>query len=214
MKYLLFFLSLIALQARAQKSDLIVTATGDSLFGKVRITGSSIYIQNAGGIEQSVEPSTVQVVRYANNKEKLVHRGRLYTYSDNLWDLEKNFYPKGAIDTVLLLTSIYETPKMSLYEAKDKMNSTYYFYKMPTDPAPVQLVVHYYLSESNSSSVRGFRMSGDPQSQVIMVTERGFANQLRTIMQGCTRIDPTAWDVLDYRVYSLKYVIRQFNKCD
>jgi len=214
MKYLLFFFVLIALQAKAQKSDFIVNTNGDTLFGKIRIAGNRIYLENMAGKETVVEPATIRLLRYANNKEKLVHQGRLYTYTDNLWDLEKNYYHKSAIDTFLLLTPIYDTPKMSLYEAKDKMNSTYYFYKMPSDPAPVQLVVHYYLSESNSRSLRGARMSGDPQSQVIMVTERGFANQLRTIMQGCTRIDPTAWDVLDYRDYSLKYVIRQFNKCD
>ena len=67
------------------------------------------------------------------------------TYTDNLADLEIDFIEKGATVTLLILDEIYASTKINLYYATDEYKVPFYFYKTPSDPRPIELVIHYCL---------------------------------------------------------------------
>lgn len=46
-----------------------------------------------------------------------------------------------------------------------------------------------------------------------VVVQKGYINQLRFIMGDCKKISDEEWEMLDYRIYSLKALIKRYNKC-
>jgi hypothetical protein len=43
--------------------------------------------------------------------------------------------------------------------------------------------------------------------------QKVYIDQLRSKMWDCERITEEEWEFLDYRVYSLKKIIKKFNEC-
>ncbi|MFZ1371923.1 MAG: hypothetical protein WAR78_16165, partial [Ferruginibacter sp.] len=57
------------------------------------------------------------------------------------------------------------------------------------------------------------RFRGD-RSRVQLAEDKGYVNQLRAIMANCNKIPQTMWDLLSYRDYSLKKIIKKYNSCN
>jgi hypothetical protein len=113
----------------------------------------------------------------------------------------------------MILKEIYATPKMNLYYATGSDKTPFYFYKTPSDPKAVQLVVRYYLQGGldNYDNDRA-KYSGN-KSKVQIGEDKGYINQLHAIMGDCKKIPESMWELLAYRDYSLKRVIKNYNKC-
>ena len=78
----------------------------------------------------------------------------------------------------------------------------------------MQLVIRYYLKGglANYDNDRS-RYRGD-KSKLMIEEDKGYVNQLRAIMGDCKKIPETMWELLSYRDYSLKNVIKKYNKCN
>ena len=100
-----------------------------------------------------------------------------------------------------------------MYYVQNNFKLPFYFYKTPTDPKPIQLVIRYYLAGglANYDNDRA-RYRGD-KSRVTLVEDKGYVNQLHAIMGDCKKIPETMWELLSYRDYSLKKVIKKYNMC-
>ena len=114
---------------------------------------------------------------------------------------------------MMILDEIYSTPKINLYFGKNTFKTHFYFYKTPSDSFPVQLVIRYYLQgglanyDNDKARYRGDR------SKLNIVEDKGYVNQLHAIMSECKKIPETMWELLSYRDYSLKQLIKKYNKC-
>ncbi len=207
-----FILSCIALTGFCQKGDYLVKNSGDTLWGDINIRNKIFYVGGTNPLE--VSANEVTKIKSNNYKGSTVIRCNLQTYADNLADLDLDFIKKGTIDTVLILDEIYATPKINLYFVKNDFNIPFYFYKTPTDAQPIQLVIRYYLQGglANYTDDRA-KYRGD-KSKVNIVEDKGYVNQLYAIMGSCKNIPPTMWELLSYRDYSLKQVIKKYNKCN
>jgi hypothetical protein len=112
----------------------------------------------------------------------------------------------------MILNEVYTTPKMNLYWGVDNFRQQYYFYKTPSDSLPIQLYINYSLGNGLAGNVGDQVQKGNYGSSHIVV-QKGYVNQLRLIMGDCKKISDEEWNMLDYRVYSLKAVIKRYNKC-
>ena len=213
MKLLFAFLSVfISVTGLCQKTEYLVKNSGDTVWGEIRLKNKIFYVTGASVSEiKAAEVSKVKSKSYRGNT---VVSCTLLTYSDNLSDLNIDFINKGSIDTVLILDEIYATPKINLYYATDKMKTPFYFYKTPSDPQPLQLVIRYFLQggldnyNNNQARYMGVR------SKVQIAEDKGYVNQLYAIMSGCEKITESMWELLSYRDYSLKNIIKKYNKCN
>lgn len=213
MKLLLSLIVLIASQPGiCQKKDYLIKNQGDTIWGDITLKNKMFYVSGSSQtILKAADVSFISSVSYRGN---IVFTGTLLTYTDNIADLELNYFKKGSVDTVLILSEEYITPKINLYYGTDDYKSPFYFYKTPSDPKPVQLVVRYYLDggltnyANNPSRYRGDKV------RLHIVEQKGYINQLYAIMGGYKKIPQTMWDGLSYRNYSLKQVIKRYNKCD
>ena len=88
----------------------------------------------------------------------------------------------------------------------------YYFYKTPLDSVPVQLFVNYSLG-GGATAVFDKRDVRGIESLTHLEVMKGFVNQLKLVMGDCKKLSGFNWDLLDYRVYSLKNLIKKYNKC-
>jgi len=76
------------------------------------------------------------------------------------------------------------------------------------------LVVRYYLGggltsyNSNPAAYRG------EKSRVHVEENRGYVNQLKSVMADCPSISEAMWDLLNYRDYSFKALIKKYNECE
>jgi hypothetical protein len=119
----------------------------------------------------------------------------------------------SSLDTVLVLEEVYTTPKINLYYGTDKFKRQYYFYQTPLDSLPVQLVVRYHLGGGlNSYAINPAANRGE-KSRIHIEEDKGYVNQLRAIMIACNKIPDGMWEILSYRIYSLKKLIKKYNKC-
>jgi hypothetical protein len=138
-------------------------------------------------------------------------------YNDNITELNSNSYTGGKIcDTVMVLKETYNTPKMILFEAPDKERVMYYFIKKPGDPVPVQLAVGYEASKAH------MRITGHLIADSVVNTDRGvgiireqrfYVDQIRFAMADCDKITEDDLNMLTYRGYSFKKIIKRYNKC-
>lgn len=197
--------------AHGQQTDYLVKHTGDSLFGNILFKNSRFLVTNGAGVTTEYPAAEVRKVQSKNVKHNIVVPCNLHFYSDNIQEMQVKNYKTSDRDTVLILDEIYSTPRMNLYWGTDEFGSQYYFYKTPADPLPIQLFIKYYLSGDlgNSLTLMVSQSSGSAHMEV----QKGYVNQLRLIMGDCKKISDGEWEALDYRGYSLKSLIKKYNKC-
>ena len=195
----------------SQKNDYLVKINGDTVRGEINLKNKIFYVSSPNSVE--VNADEVKKIKSDKYKGNTVVHCKLELYSDNTNDLELDFIQKGVTDTVMILDEIYSTPKINLYFGKTTWKTHFYFYKTPSDSFPVQLVIRYYLQGglANYDNDRA-RYRGD-KSKLNIVEDKGYVNQLHAIMSECKKIPETMWELLSYRDYSLKQLIKKYNKC-
>lgn len=203
---------LFSVTAVSQKTDYLITANGDTITAqRIAIKSNSVIINNDGKTTV-INIDNVRKINSSGNEQTLLHC-ILQVYTDDIMSLQIDATKPPSLDTTILLSEIYSTPKMNLYTAKDNMKSVYYFYKTPSDSVPVQLVVRYHLSGGFSSYGDNPGANRGDRSRVHVEEMKGYVNQLRTVMANCNKIPDGMWDVLSYRDFSFKQLIKRYNKC-
>lgn len=213
MKLLFIFIAcFVSLTGICQKGDYLVKNNGDTVWGDIKLKSKLFYVN--GLASSAINASDVLSIKSSNYRGNTVVSCNLLTYSDNLGDLELDYINKGSIDTVMILDEIYTTPKINLYYVTNSFKTPFYFYKTPSDSKPIQLVVRYYLQGglANYNDDRA-KYRGD-KSRVQIAEDKGYVNQLYSIMGDCKKIPQAMWDLLTYRDYSMKQVIKKYNKCN
>jgi hypothetical protein len=213
MRYLIFIIPIcFSVSGFCQKGDYLVKNNGDTVWGNVTLKNKIFYINE--NTASGISADDVATIKSEGHKGSTVLHCILHTYTDNLDELEIDWIKKGIIDTVMILDEIYSTKKINLYFAKSDLKTHYYFYKTPSDPKPVQLVIRYFYQGglANYTNDRA-RYRGD-RSKVNIVEDKGYVNQLYAIMGDCKNITETMWELLTYRNYSLKQLIKKYNKCN
>lgn len=213
MKLLLVFcFYFISFSGICQKGDYLIKNNGDTIWGEISLSNKNFYVAGKPAIAISAaDVAKVKIAGYRGNK---VIRCNLLTYSDNLSDLQIDVINKGSIDTIIILDEIYSTPKIKLFYTTARDKTPFYFYQTPSDSIPIQLVVRYFLQGglTNYGNDRG-RYRGE-RSFVNIVEDKGYVNQLYAIMGNCKKITQPMWDLLTYRNYSLKKIIKTYNRCN
>lgn len=195
-----------------QKGDYLVKNSGDTIWGDVTLKNKIFYV--SGTSTSMIKAAEVTSIKSINYKGNIVIPVNLLTYSDNLSDLEIDFISKGSVDTVLIIDEIYSTKKINLYYGTDNEKVPFYFYKTPADPKPVQLVIRYYLQGGLNNYINDRTRYMGNNSKVQIVEDKGYVNQLYTIMGNCENIPDTMWELLSYRDYSLKQIIKKYSQCN
>lgn len=209
---ILLSLLLVGLTVHAQNSEYLVKQTGDTLYGKnISLVNKQFTVESASGTSMMVSAQDVKTVHSKNFRFSTVVPCKLQVYSDNLSDLEQNHYKTLVKDTVLIIDEVYSTPKMNLYWGLDDLKKQYYFYKTPEDPLPIQLYINYMISGELGQSLSLIKANSAGSTHLEI--QKGYVNQLRLIMGDCKKITDADWETLDYRIYSLKSVIKKYSKC-
>ena len=211
---IIFFLiiSLTALTALSQNNEYLIKQNGDSVFGNIKLDNKIFTVSNSSLNTVFFNATDVKKIHSPAYKGDIVLPCILHIYSDDLDVLLRYQYISGDRDTVLILSEVYSTPKINLYWGTDVTKMQYYFYKTPVDSVPVQLFVNYSLGGGATAvfekkDVRGL------ESLTHLEVMKGFVNQLKLVMGDCKKLSGFNWDMLDYRVYSLKNLIKKYNKC-
>lgn len=214
MKKLLFtFLLFTGYTVVAQKKDFLVTSSGDSVYGQIRLLGKNFIVYGSNG-EKKIAAANVRTVHASNFKGTTVVHCRLHLYSDNIAEMQLGYTPIKETDTIMVLKEIYSTEKMNLYFGTDNLKTHYYFYKTPQNEEPLQLVVRYHLDGGFSSYYSNTAAYRGEKSRMHIEEDKGFINQLKFLMKDCDSIKEAVWDVLQYRSYSLKNLIKKYNECN
>lgn len=199
--------------AAAQRKEFLVTNERDTVFGTVTLKGK-FFTVNTGKEEKIFAADNVYKAHTTTLKGTTVVHCRLQLYSDNIVEMELGSTPVKEADTIMVLKEIFSSPKMNLYHGTDNLKSQYYFYKTPADEKPVQLVVRYHLDGGAGAYSYNTPLYRGDRSKMHIEEDKGYVNQLRFIMKDCTSISEGTWEVLQYRSYSLKNLIRKYNECD
>jgi hypothetical protein len=198
-------LSIIFLHTVAQKNEGLVMNNGDTVFCDYTLNGNFISVKNEGRLTRLVDTRDVQSV-FSNNNSQTVLFLKLETFSDNpdeIFDpLSKNM---SEYDTTLLLSEVYSTPKMKLYTATDKRKVQYYFVKKPQDIRPAQLLIRYAVYYARVGELINW---GSPN----LTIHRIYIDQLKGLMTDCPKMTYGDFEIVDYRDYSLKKIIRKYNR--
>jgi hypothetical protein len=213
MKILLMLIAFCLSQSCfSQKGDYLVKTNGDTVWGDINLKNLVFYVN--GNSTAEIRADDVAKIKSLNYKGNTVVHCNLQLYTENLSELDIDYIKKGNIDTVLILDEIYTTPLINLYYVVNNFKLPFYFYKTPTDAKPVQLVIRYFLQGGLDNYERDrARYRGD-KSRVQLAEDKGYVNQLRAIMGNCNKISEPMWEMLSYRDYSLKKVIKKYNKCN
>lgn len=213
MKTLFVFIAcFFSLTGFGQNTDYIIKSNGDTLWGEITIKGKLFYIGETSKFQ--VAPEDISKIKSAKYKGNIVIKCSLQNYTDHLDDLDIDYIRREVIDTILILEEAYSTPKIILYEVKDNISKQFYFYKTPSDPKPVQLVIRYHLQGGLANRANDPGRYRGEKAKVYIVEDKGYVNQLRAIMEDCQRIPDTMWELLTYRNYSLKQLIKKYNQCN
>lgn len=206
-----FALLLSTLTGVCQNGDYLVKNNGDTIRGEINLNKKVFYV--TGSKEEAIYADDVAEIKCSKYKGSTVVHCNLLTYSDNLSDLQIDFINKGSLDTVLILKEVYTTPKINLYYTVSNDKTPFYFYKTPADAKPVQLIVRYFL-QGGLTNYDNDRIRYRGQKSLITITEdKGYVNQLFSIMGNCKKITPPMWELLTYRIYSFKKIMKAYNKC-
>lgn len=213
MKFLFFIAPLfLSLTVYGQKKDYLVKVNGDTVWGKINLKNKIFHVSNDNPAD--IPAGEVKTIKSSDYKGSAVVHCRLQLYSDNIDDLELDWMQRGETDTVMILDEIYTTPKINLYFGTNHYKTRFFFYKTPSDPFPVQLIIRYSLQGGLSTyAVDEATYRGEGRKTSINV-DKSYANQLYAIMGDCKKIPPTMWEMLTYRDYSLKQLIKKYNKCN
>lgn len=208
MKQLLATLLFLSTFLFGYSQDFLVTHKGDTLRGNIKIINKQIFVTQPGEAPDFLDADEVAYLSTGKHEGLVIHCG-LIIYSDKIDVVQKwNFNGGGVSDTVLVLKEIFSTPRMNLYEVFDKDRTVHYFVKKPTDSLPVQMMVHYFVEGNGDYS------SSRNNAMLSMITQqRIYADQLRVLMADCPKINQDDLEMLDYRSYSFKKIIRRYNKC-
>jgi hypothetical protein len=213
MKASLHFLFLfLSLHCFSQQKDYLVKINGDSVFGKIRLK-NKIFSVTTGESSQTIKSNEVKLVSCNNYKGTIVVNCNLQLYNDDLSELEMGWADVKASDTVMILQEVYNTPKINLYLGTDDFKRQYYFYKTPLDSFPVQLVVRYHLGGGLTAYAAHPEENRGERAKVHLEEDKGYVNQLMMIMGDCGKIPEGMWEILTYREYSLKQLIKRYNRC-
>lgn len=210
-RFFLPALTLIPAFCLSQNSDYVVLHSGDSVYGNVVLKGKTFLVESSPGNTVTYEAGRVRKVHAKNIRNSTVVPCTLHIYTEDMLELEFYLYINTERDTLMILDELYSTPKMNLYWGEDNRKKQYYFYKMPSDSLPIQLYINYAFGGGRTAAVQK-GLTGD-ESRVHLEVQKGYINQLRLIMGDCKKISDGEWEILDYRSYSLKSVIKKFNKC-
>jgi len=212
MKIIILMASLfISAACFSQKGDYLVKNNGDTVWGNIQLKHGVFYVKGSSPV--AIHADEVAKIKSDDFKGNTVVHCNLLLYTENLNELDIDYIKRGNIDTVLVLEEIYSTPKINLYYVMNDIKVPFYFYKTPSDPKPVQLVISYYLQGGLDNYDRDrARYRGD-RSRVQLAEDKGYVNQLRAIMGNCNKIPQPMWELLSYRDYSLKKLIKKYNKC-
>ncbi|HEX2684651.1 MAG TPA: hypothetical protein VHL77_11990 [Ferruginibacter sp.] len=214
MKILCFTAALLlTLNAFSQKRDYLVKFTGDTIWGDIKLKNKFFQVTKGDATPVEINADDVKQIKSDDYKGTAVVHCKLQLYTENLEDLERGWTQKSEVDTVMILDEIYTTPKINLYFGTNNFKTRFYFYKTPSDSVPVQLIIRYALQGGLSVySVDQATYRGEGRRTSINV-DKSYVNQLYGIMGNCNKISPTMWEMLTYRDYSLKQVIKRYNKC-
>ena len=211
---IIFLMAAILISAGcfSQEREYLVKNNGDTLWGKIQLKNQVFYVNSSS--PAAILADEVAKIKSDDFKGNTVVHCNLLLYTENLSELDIDYIKRGNIDTVLVLDEIYSTPKINLYYVTNNFKVPFYFYKTPSDPKPVQLVIRYYLQGGLDNYDRDrARFRGD-RSRVQLAEDKGYVNQLRAIMGNCNTIPQPMWDMLSYRDYSLKKIIKKYNSCN
>lgn len=195
----------------SQAKSFLIKNNGDTVNGKVSFHQRSFTIEDTAGRQQLYNAADVKQVSGSGAKGGFVYAGKLIHYSSNLLDLQKMSFRDEVTDTVLLLTQIYETPRVKLYQGFDSFRTLYFFYSTTASIAPVQLVVKYSLSGGTYSLSERMPFKRNPGAEVVQ--QKGYANQLRAVLGDCDRVPADMWESLEYTYPSLRTLLKQARKC-
>ena len=213
MKIMFFIAALfLTLSCFSQRKDYLVKVNGDTVWGNIKLKNKTFHVSNKDGNTVDLPADEVKLIKSEYYKGIVVHC-KLQLYSDNIDDLQLDWMQRGEVDTVMILDEIYSTPKINLYFGTNNYKTRFYFYKTPSDPVPVQLIIRYALQGGLSTyAVDQETYRGEGVKMSINI-DKSYVNQLYGIMGDCKKISPTMWEMLTYRDYSLKAVIKKYNKC-
>jgi len=212
MKFLFLFASLLlTIIGFSQNSSYLIKVNGDTVRGDIKLKNKIFYINGNTPVELNADE--VKIIKSNNYKGNTVVHCNLQLYTDNLDELELDWMKKEITDTVMILDEIYSTPKINLYFVQNVFKSNFYFYKTPSDPFPVQLVIRYYLQGGLANYTNDRANYRGDKSKLNIAEDKGYVNQLYAIMGDCKNIPETMWEILSYRDYSLKQLIKKYNKC-
>ena len=207
----LLVLTFASLTAVCQKSEYLVKQNGDTLYGEIQVRNKEFIVTGSAASTITFSAAEVKTIHSPKYNGHLVVPCKLRTYTDEISELRTDSYNTSVLDTVMILNEVYSTPKMNLYFGKDDFRTQYYFYKTPSDSMPRQLYINYYISgaiKQNLTATISYLSSATH-----IEVQKGYVNQLRLIMGDCKKISDDEWESLDYRIYSLKAVIKKYNKC-
>jgi hypothetical protein len=191
--------------ASAQGTQGIITKNGDTIFCDYTVKSRYVTIKKTGSAPEMIESGKV-LSAFSGGETFVVLFLTLETYSDvpdEIFDpltKSRSFY-----DTTLLLSSVYSSPKMNLYEATDKRKVRYYFVKTPKDSLPAQLLIRYSMYFARAGELT---THGSPN----LTIQRVYIDQLKGLMKDCPRLSGGDFEVVDYRGYSIKRIIKKYNK--
>ncbi|MBK8609549.1 MAG: hypothetical protein IPL84_06285 [Chitinophagaceae bacterium] len=196
----------------SQAGDYLIKNNGDTIWGDIKLKGSVFYVKGAN--PASCKAEDVNKIKSRSYKGNTVVTCTLQLYTDNIEYLEMDYLAKEAVDTVMILSEIYSTPKINLYYGVDDFRAPFYFYKTPTDAKPIQLVVRFSLEGGINGLYNDPTKNISGASRIALVEDRGYVNQLHTLMGDCEKIPDFMWELLSYRIYSLKQLIKNYNSCN
>ena len=145
----------------SQKGDYLVKNNGDTVWGDINLKKKVFYVTGITDVE--INAADVNKIKSRSYNGNTVLPCTLELYTDDLASLELDYISKGKIDTVLIVDEIYSSPKINLYFARSNFKTPFYFYKTPTDPKPIQLIIHYSLRGGFSN------YSNDPESIGVII---------------------------------------------
>ncbi|MBK7375833.1 MAG: hypothetical protein KTQ13_04915 [Ferruginibacter sp.] len=212
MKTLLVSITLLlSLCGAGQNKDHLVKANGDTVWGSFRLKNQLFY--TAGSDPVQVSASEVRKIKSEYFKGNTVVPCRLLLYTDDIDSYEIDFMRKESVDTIMVLDEIMTTPKINLYYGVSNFRTPFYFYKTPADSLPLQLVIRYFLQGGLANYTNDRPKYMGDKSKLNIVEDKGYVNQLHAIMGDCKKIPSSTWELLSYRGYSFKKLIKQYNKC-
>lgn len=195
---------LFSLSIAAQKQDIIITTTGDTLTGKLHFHKDLVAVVAKKGTSTRVPFANVSSI-ILKGKTQYIYKGKLYCYEYD-YQHNNNSVVLPVLDTLLILKSVYESKMLTLYETTDSEKRIYFFVAQK-DSLPEQMMVRYQMQSSHDLTVP--LMS----SRVMMVQVKLYIAQLKKITSSCATLKRFNWESMDYRSYSFKRVLKIFDEC-